>query len=443
MMVEQRGQVPQRDGTAPAGEFEDALAQLDDLSHAELDALSFGVVQVDGAGRVVFYSAAESRFSGRQAEAVLGRDFFRDVAPCTDLPAFRGRFLEGVRRGALDERFRFTFGFEPRPVRVEVRLRRAREPDRYWVAVRPLEALPPSRHRLAAETAAETVTRRIQAEPVDPDLCEREPIHLAGAVQPHAVMLACDPEGPALPVSACSDNVADAFVGVGPEAVIGRPLVELLPEEVVAAVRDALAGGALTDPAQPLRLAARLAEGGTSFLATVHLHNGRLVVELERLPGHPEDFGAATPLQAQDAVARLRAATTLAEAAAVVAQEIRSMTGFERVLVYRFDPDWNGEALAESKVPGWTQSLLGLRFPASDIPAQARALYARSPARFVVDRDAVPAAVRTGPSMANEAIDLSFAQSRALSPVHLEYQRNLGVNGSMSLSVLVEGGSGA
>src|SRR4051794_19962774 len=80
MMMEQRGQVPQPDGTAPARDHEDMLARLDDLSCAELDTLPFGVVQVDGAGRVVFYSAAESRFSGRPVEAVVGRDFFRDVA---------------------------------------------------------------------------------------------------------------------------------------------------------------------------------------------------------------------------------------------------------------------------------------------------------------------------------------------------------------------------
>src|SRR3712207_6145941 len=90
---------PDRDEAGPSFNLDDLLAQLDDLNRAELDALPFGVIQVNGVGRVVFYSAAESRFSGRPVEAVVGRDFFRDVAPCTDQPAFRGRFLEGVRRG--------------------------------------------------------------------------------------------------------------------------------------------------------------------------------------------------------------------------------------------------------------------------------------------------------------------------------------------------------
>ena len=387
---------------------------------------------------MIFYNAAESRFSGRSVEAVVGRDFFRDVAPCTDLPAFRGRFLEGVRRGALDEGFVFTFGFEPAPVRVEVWLRSAREPDRYWVMIRSLGVLPPSQHRLGREAASEAIARRARAEPVDPAVCEREPIHLGGAVQPHAAVLACDPATPDLATRACSDNIA-GVLGKEPGTVVGRPLAEVLPEHLVVTVRDALASGALADPVRPLRTMARLGPDAAPFLAEAHLHAGRLVVELERLPERPEDFGAATPAQARDAVARLRAAGTLAEAAEVTVHEIRAMTGFERVLVYRFDPDWNGEAVAEDRTADWAHSLLGLRFPASDIPAQARALYAKSPARFVVDRDAVSAAVLTEPSLANEAVDLTHVQSRALSPVHLEYQRNLGVNGSMSLSILVEG----
>jgi photoactive yellow protein len=415
-----------------------ALSRLDDLTHDELDALPFGVIQVDDAGRVLLYNATESRFSGRAAAAVLGRDFFRDVAPCTDQPAFRGRFLDGVRRGGLDTGFGFTFGFEPAPVRVAVRLRQARAPGRYWILIRSLGALAPTRHRLAGTAGIDAVARRVRAEPVDPTVCEREPIHLGGAVQPHACLLACDPAAPELTVRACSDNIADILPGLRPAAAIGLPLAALLPAPLTGTIRDALAAGLLADPARPLRRELRLGAEAAPVLAAIHLHDRRLILELERLAERPEDFAAATPMQAQDAVTRLRAAASLDAAARIAVQEIRAMTGFERVLVYRFDPEWNGEAVAEDRSADWPHSLLGLRFPASDIPAQARALYARSPARFVVDRDAVPATVVLGAAAANQTVDLSHAQARALSPVHLEYQRNLGVNGSMSLSVLVE-----
>ena len=66
------------------------------------------------------------------------------------------------------------------------------------------------------------------------------------------------------------------------------------------------------------------------------------------------------------------------------------------MLVYRFDTDWNGEAVAEDKAPDWSRSLLGLRFPASDIPAQARALYTKAKSRFVIDRDSVPVGAGRG-----------------------------------------------
>lgn len=414
----------------------DALIErLDDLSHADLDALPIIIVQVDGAGRVIFHNAGENPLWGSGFGAVVGRDFFRDIAPAANLPAFRGRFLEGVRRGSLDERFGFTFGLEPQPVRVEVRMRQAREPDRYWIVLRTLALLTPSRQRLAAQAVA-AVERRARAEPLDPGVCEREPIHTPGAVQPHAAMLACDPQR--LIIQACSDNVSDVPGASEPVSLIGQSLEAFLPADLIQPLRRALLQGELADPARAWRRGARLGPSAIPFALVVHQVGGRLVLEFERVAEWPEDFAAATPLQAQDAVSRLRGVGTLIDAAQVAARQIRAMTSFERVLIYRFDDEWNGEAIAEDQTPDWTRSLLGLRFPASDIPAQARALYTKSPGRFVVDRDAVPAAILTEPQGANQAVDLTFAQSRALSPIHLEYQRNLGVNGSMSLSILVK-----
>ena len=410
-------------------------ADLDDLSAEQLDALPYGVIGVDGEGQVTFYNATESRLSGRAPDRVIGRDFFRDVAPCTHLPSCHGRFLDGVRRGHLSTEFTFVFGFDP-PIRVRVAMRSARVPGRYWITVHPIGVLAPSAQRLVSRAAEEVVERRSRAEPIGSDVCEREPIHRPGAVQPHAVMLAFHPV--ALTVAACSDNVADMF-GQGSDELLGKPLDELLPAEAAAALRTALTDGTLADPARPLRRDIRLGSEGRPFAMAAHLHDDRVIVELELLPDRPEDFGAASPFRVADAVRELRAAPTLARAASVCADEIRAMTGFERVLVYRFDADWNGEAIAESRVESWDDTLLGLRFPASDIPAQARALYTRAPARWVVDRDAVPAAVLSGPPVRNTAVDLTYAASRALSPVHLEYQRNLGVNGSMSASILVKG----
>ncbi len=411
------------------------------LSAVERDALATGLIGLDAAGVVTVYNQAEAAMTGRSPHQVIGRNFFRDVAPCTDLPGFHGRFLEGVRRGRMDERFEFTFGFEPQPMRVRVRLHGGGSPGRYWIQTEALGHVATSLQRYAAQ-AVDAVDRRARAEPIDAAVCEREPIHVGGAIQPYAVMLVVQPT--TLNIQSCSENIADVAPGHQPSTLLGQPIGDLLPPHVTDRLVAALGTDGLADPTQPLRLTERIGQPSEYapaplFSMVAHQHDGRLIIEFERVAEHPEDFGGATAVQAQDAIRRLRGAATLHDSAAVIVNEIRVMTGFERVLVYRFDPDWNGEALAEAKSGDWPQSLLGLRFPASDIPAQARALYTRSPSRFVVDRDAVSSAVLTESVVSNRPVDMTYAQARALSPVHLEYQRNLGVNGSMSISIMVDG----
>ncbi|MFE1600165.1 histidine kinase dimerization/phosphoacceptor domain -containing protein [Methylobacterium sp. ID0610] len=410
---------------APAPAFD--AESLDALSEGEIDGLDHGVIQVDAAGTILRYNRAESRLSGRAPERVIGRNFFFDVAPCTRLPAFYGRFREGLRRGLLDETFSFAYGFDPQPLHVRVTLRRSAVPNRYWILTEVLGRVAVSPQREAVRAA---VDQRVRAEPVDPTLCEREPIHIPGAIQPHAALLVAEAAG--LTVIACSANAAEALG----EVPLDRPLAALLP----AAIVDA-AGQLGADPASGgriLRQRITLPPENTPFEAVMHRVGDRVLVELERAPLHPEDFASASLTAVEEALGRLRAADDLAQAAATAAREIRRLTGFDDVLVYRFDPEWNGEAIAEDKDPAWERSLLGLRFPAADIPAQARALYTRARSRFVIDRDYVPVPLLATPT-ANAPVDLTFAQSRSLSPIHLEYQRNLGVNGSMSVSILVEG----
>lgn len=412
-----------------------AQVPLDGLGDEQLDALPFGVIQLDGQGTIRKYNAAESRFSGRAPERVMGRDFFRDVAPCTNLPAFRGRFLDGVRRGHLHSVFGFVFGFDE-PARVEVTMRAAAEPDRYWLTIHQLGRLNSSPQRRASSVAADAVDRRVRAEPVDSDVCALEPIHIPGAVQPHTATVVLDPA--TLEVAACSDNIADAL-GLPPTAVIGSPADLLFPADLLAGLASVVSSQAQAVPGRPWRLTAPLGPEQRDFTVAAHLNDGHLILEIELLPARPGDFAEASADQALDAVRQIRAADSLHTAAGQCARHIRAMTGFERVLVYRFDEDWNGEALAECRDEDAYPSLLGLHFPASDIPAQARALYVNAPARFVIDRDAVPATLVARPEAGNAPVNLSLAYSRALSPIHLEYQRNLGVNGSMSISIVVDG----
>ncbi|GJE00956.1 Bacteriophytochrome [Methylobacterium isbiliense] len=401
---------------------------LDTLTSRQIDGLAEGVVQVDSSGTILLYNVAESRFSGRAPERVLGRNFFSEIAPCTRVPDFYGRFREGVRRGLLDETFSFVYGFDPQPLRVRITLRRATAPDRYWIVTQPVGAVAVPDAREAVRAA---VGQRVSAAPVDPALCEREPIHIPGSIQPHAHLIVAD--AGTLEVVACSANIPDALA-----RPIGQPLAALLPDGLLASLRARLCGPEVED-GRVLRARTVLGPGSVPYEVVAHRSGARILAEFERVPLHPEDFATAGPIEVEAAVGRLRGASGLMEAAACAARETRALTGFESILVYRFDPDWNGEAIAEDKVESWDRSLMGLHFPASDIPAQARALYTRSKSRFVIDRDYVPVPLTALPGAADTPIDLTFAQGRSLSPIHLEYQRNLGVNGSMSVSIMVEG----
>ena len=371
-------------------------------------------------------SSAAERFLVGPAN---GQDFFRVVAPAGNVPAFRGRFLAGVRNGALDEAFAFVMGDGERAARFEVRMRLAQRPGRYWIGLRVRDVLGST----SRGPATHAVDSRATARPVDPRLCEDEPIHVPGAIQPHAVLLAVD--DPSLAIVGCSVNLGEVFA-LTPDEIIGCPLGEVLPRSLADDIRQSLTGDPNT--VSMLRRAIRIGGEGRKFFVSAHRHAGRLIVEIELLPDRAEDFAGATQTQTQAAVTAVRAEQTFDAALQAAADQMRDLTGFERVLVYRFDEEWNGEALAESTVSDWGDHLKGLRFPASDIPPQARALYTKNQSRFVIDRDYVPIPIVMAARTADIPLDLTFAEARSLSPIHLEYQRNLGVNGSMSVSIMVE-----
>ena len=120
------------------------------------------------------------------------------------------------------------------------------------------------------------------------------------------------------------------------------------------------------------------------------------------------------------------------------ARQVRALTGFDRVMVYRFDHDGAGEVVGESMTRGLSP-FLGLRYPAADIPLQARALYERNYIRIITDVDAQPVPVAPALSPEGEKLDLSMSVLRSVSPIHIEYLKNMGVYASMSISILQGG----
>jgi light-regulated signal transduction histidine kinase (bacteriophytochrome) len=127
--------------------------------------------------------------------------------------------------------------------------------------------------------------------------------------------------------------------------------------------------------------------------------------------------------------------TALAQEAA---RQLKILNGFDRVMVYRFHPDGSGEVIAEVAASG-LEPFLGLHYPASDIPKQARILYQRNWPRIISDIDAKPALLTSTAAHSAALLDLSMSVLRSVSPIHVEYLRNMGVAASMSVSILRDG----
>jgi light-regulated signal transduction histidine kinase (bacteriophytochrome) len=269
------------------------------------------------------------------------------------------------------------------------------------------------------------LTEAIDPRPTSVDLteCEREPIHVPGAIQGHGVLVAL--REPALTVTHVSANVRD-FFGVDPVQVVGRPLGEIVSAEGEAAIEASLRRGSLA--LHPLQMAV----GGRSFEALLHRNAGATILELEPIREiSPVESEILSPV-----LARLETASTLEELVSTATEEIWRLTGFDRVMAYRFHRDGHGEVVDERKAPD-LEPYKGLHYPASDIPAQARRLYAVNWVRLIPDVEYVPVPLVTAAGDdPGEPLDLSHAWLRSVSPVHVEYLRNMGVRASMSISVV-------
>ncbi|MBJ7370055.1 MULTISPECIES: ATP-binding protein [Pseudomonas] len=259
--------------------------------------------------------------------------------------------------------------------------------------------------------------------------CADEPIRFPGAIQPHGLLLTLTE--PALQIIQVSANVA-TLLARAPESLIGQPLHSLIGAEHTAHVLEALQQAAFSEAA-PLRFELN----GTEFEGLLHRHQGVLILELEI---HVKNFqprnvaGVSTHLGRM--LQRLQAATTLQALYDISVKEIQAMTGYDRVLIYRFEEEGHGQVIAEASDPSM-EVFNGLFFPASDIPEQARELYRTNWLRIIPNADyqPVPLVPKLRPDT-QTPLDLSFATLRSVSPIHCQYMKNMGVLSSMSISLL-------
>jgi two-component system, chemotaxis family, sensor kinase Cph1 len=266
---------------------------------------------------------------------------------------------------------------------------------------------------------------------VDLSNCDREPIHIPGSIQPHGVLLVLS-EADLMIVQVSS--TVDQWLGRSPEELLNQSLKTLLNSEQIASIEGCLSQD--FESINPLRIVIEVKGKDSVFDGVLHRFDQSLILELEpTLDERVADFFGFHRL-VKSAISRMQQATTLDQMSQIIVQEVRKLTGLDRVMVYQFDPENAGTIIAEDKRDDLTP-YLGLRYPASDIPKQANQLYKLNWLRLIPTVDYTPAElIPTLNPLTQHSTDLSLAVLRSVSPVHLEYLHNMGVGASMSISLI-------
>lgn len=263
--------------------------------------------------------------------------------------------------------------------------------------------------------------------------CDREPIHIPGSIQPHGVLLVVDRQAHRVEQVA-GDSVR--LLGLSAASILEQSITLLLDDDASEFIRTQMA--APTAFVAPIvRLGVRTRETAKTLDLTLHAADGTAMLELEE--SNRTMTLAGDPIaQLKTLVSAIQRTTTLDECCTAAALTMRSATGFDRAMVYQFLPDDSGVVVAESAAAG-LGSFLGLHYPASDIPQQARELYRRNWLRAICNIDYVPAPLSPAANpRTRQPIDMSHCGLRSVSPIHLEYLRNMGVCASLSASIICQ-----
>lgn len=262
----------------------------------------------------------------------------------------------------------------------------------------------------------------------DSDFCGSLPIHLTNLIQPYGVLLVVNND---LNIIQASDNTQTVFSKPATE-VVNASLVSFIGEEAIASLREKLSNDFNN------KIPAVWQIGTSRYVVLVHRTPQYLLAEIDGTPHEvgPEDEFVKVYQELKYAMTAIEGAESLEKACRLAASELKRISGFDKVMIYQFDPEWNGYVIAESGESDM-ESYFQFTFPASDIPKQARQLYLKNPYRFIPDRNYQP--VKLYPvvnPITNSFIDLSDCNLRSVAAVHIEYLKNMGVTASMSTRIL-------
>jgi diguanylate cyclase (GGDEF)-like protein len=269
---------------------------------------------------------------------------------------------------------------------------------------------------------------------LDLTLCELEPIHTPGSIQPHGAVVVALADG--LLVTHVSANL-EAILGRPAETALGQPLRDVIGEAACSelrrpGVREGIAAGYVSS-----------LPGSDHGSADLRAYpSGRRLICVDIEPIRPAVQQKSPMILTQSVLETFKHTSTQVELCELAVVGLRAITGFNRVMAYRFHDEGYGEVIAEAR-GARLEPYLGLRYPASDIPAQARRLYLRQRVGTIADVDYQPVPLLVDRSLDDGTpVDLTHSALRSASPVHREYMRNMGTAASLTIGLVHTPASG-
>ncbi|MBC3539114.1 GAF domain-containing protein [Rufibacter sediminis] len=269
----------------------------------------------------------------------------------------------------------------------------------------------------------------------DSEFCGSIPLHLVNLIQPHGVLLALDPQD--LQIVQVSENV-EKVLGVSVADFLNQPISKFLPTHQWEDIQQKVNGKGKQEKI-PFSITFLVQGKETNLTALVHPKEEYVLIELEdNQDTSSKDSFLKLYQQIKYLTSLIKQAGSTKEIAQITVEEIKKLTGFDRVLAYQFDPQWNGIVIGQAKEEDM-DDYMDLRFPASDVPKQSRDLYFSNPYRLIPTRDYTP--VKLMPlinPLSQRFTDLSDCNLRSVATVHLEYLANLQIMASMSLPLIID-----
>ena len=264
-------------------------------------------------------------------------------------------------------------------------------------------------------------------EKVDLSSCEKEPIHIIGATQSHGVLVSCNKSTGE--ITQIGENCKDIF-GISAEDLLGKDLDVLLDANSSEEIKGTVLEHGVFEVKEAVI-------NDRDFVVIPHISGENLILDIEPVDTKKNSFDFQKNLSSL--LNTLSASETADELCEDAAKTTKSIFGYDRVMIYKFDEEWNGKVIAEEKNENM-ESWLGLHYPASDIPKQARELFLKNRVRIITDVNYSPVEiVPTLSPIDGKPLDLSNSKLRAVSPIHIEYLQNMQVGASLTAALISNG----